>query len=120
LQLLNAKGKQMKIAFISKKITIIYQFYYNYSYNGYVIVHGEGNEFFLNVCFQILVLLSKHAINPTNETCGEIVYYKNKIKREGWGWKVVTFETFLKTFTYNLVQWVYKLPTYIISCLQRL
>jgi hypothetical protein len=120
LQLVNVKGKQMQIAFTLKKIIIIYQFYYNYSYNGYVIVHGEGNETFLNACFQILILLSKHVINPTNETYGEIIYYKNKIKRGGWGWKVVTFQTFLNTFTYNLIQWVYKLPTYIVSCLQHL
>jgi len=41
----------MQIVSTSKRIIIIYQFYYNYSYNSYVIVHGEGNEIFLNACF---------------------------------------------------------------------
>jgi hypothetical protein len=83
----------MQIVSTSEKITIIYQFYYNCSYNSYVIVHGKGNEFFLNACFQILFLLSKHFSNPMSETFGEIIYYKNKIKR-GWGGKVITFHTF--------------------------
>lgn len=96
MQLVNVKGKQMQIAFTLKKIIIIYQFYYNYSYNGYVIVHGEGNETFLNACFQILILLSKHVINPTNGTYGEIIYYKNKIKRGGVGVEGSYFPNFLE------------------------
>jgi hypothetical protein len=52
LQSINAKGKQLQIASTFKIITIIYQFYYNYSYNSYVIVHGEGNDFFKMFVFK--------------------------------------------------------------------
>jgi hypothetical protein len=43
----------MQVTSNSKRTTITYYLYYNYSYNNYVVVNVEGNEFFKNVCLNM-------------------------------------------------------------------